>query len=225
MTDGEAGIISADKVGRSFGDIRVLDGLNLEVRQGEFLTIVGKSGAGKSTLLSILGTHDLQHEGRLLVAGRDTSQLSSNQLADIRRNYIGYVFQDFHLMPQLTAMENVVLPAVFSGEDLAKAKEHATQVLQKLSVRNDDTRTSLLSRGERQRVAVARGLVNRPSVLMADEPSASLDQESEETLFDLLDTLRKEQGFSLIAVVHSNAVLERSDRIMELKGGRLHEVR
>lgn len=223
MTDGEAGIIRAEEVGRSFGDIRVLDGLNLEVRQGEFLTIVGKSGAGKSTLLSILGTHDLQHRGRLFVAGRDTSQLSSNQLSDIRRNYIGYVFQDFHLMPQLTAMENVVLPAVFSGEDLAKAKKHATDVLEKLSIRNDDTRTSLLSRGERQRVAVARGLVNRPSVLMADEPSASLDQESEETLFDLLDTLRKEQGFSLIAVVHSNAVLERSDRIMELKEGRLHE--
>ncbi|MFO8184545.1 MAG: ABC transporter ATP-binding protein [Candidatus Aegiribacteria sp.] len=217
-------IISARGIGRSFNDINVLSGLDLEVRRGEFLAVVGRSGVGKSTLLAILGTHDLDHGGDLLIADRNTRELSSSELAVLRREYLGFVFQDFHLLPDLTALENTILPAVFSGNDLQKAREQAGEVLQKLSIRADETPTNLLSRGERQRVAVARGLVNRPSVLLADEPSASLDMESEQTLFDLIDDLRREQDFALIAVVHSRAVLGRADRILELREGRLHEV-
>jgi len=198
--------------------------LNLDVQKGEFLAIVGRSGVGKSTLLAILGTHDLDHDGQLLIADKDTSKLSSSELATLRREYLGFVFQDFYLLPSLTALENVILPAVFSGSDLETARRQAGNVLDKLSVRNDSTPTSLLSRGERQRVAVARGLVNKPSVLLADEPSASLDDESEQILFDLLDSLRRQQNFALIAVVHSSAVLHRADRILELKDGVLHEV-
>lgn len=217
-------IIEAVNISRSFDDLSVLSGLNLNVEKGEFLAITGKSGVGKSTLLAILGTHDLDHSGTLRIADKNAAELSSSELAVLRREYLGFVFQDFHLLPSLTAMENVILPVVFSGGNLEYARIHSEEVLDKLSVRIDDTPTSLLSRGERQRVAVARGLVNKPSVLLADEPTASLDEESEQILFDLLDNLRRQQNFALIAVVHSTAVLHRADRILELKDGMLHEV-
>ncbi len=217
-------IIEARNIERSFDDLTVLSGLDLDVAKGEFLAIVGRSGVGKSTLLAVLGTHDLDHGGSLRIADTATGELSSSELAALRRKYLGFVFQDFHLLPSLTAMENVILPAVFSGGTLEEARAQAEKVLDKLSVRTNETPTSLLSRGERQRVAVARGLVNNPSVLLADEPSASLDEESEKILFDLLDDLRRQQNFALIAVVHSTAVLHRADRILELKDGILHEV-
>jgi len=217
-------IIEARNIQRSFDDLTVLSGLDLDVEKGEFLAIVGRSGVGKSTLLAILGTHDLDHGGNLRIAEKETDGLSSSELAALRREYLGFVFQDFHLLPSLTAMENVILPAVFSGGNLEMVRVQAAKVLDKLSLRADETPTSLLSRGERQRVAVARGLVNNPSVLLADEPSASLDDCSEKILFDLLDDLRRQQNFALIAVVHSTAVLQRADRILELKDGILHEV-
>jgi len=219
-----APILSARGLDRSFGNMRVLRGLDLDVAAGEFLTIVGRSGAGKSTLLSILGTHDPGYSGALSIAGRDVASLSAADLAALRRGTIGFVFQDFHLLPNLTAMENVMLPAVFSGADLGAAGEQARAVLDHLAVRIDSTPTSVLSRGERQRVAVARGLVNRPSMLIADEPSASLDEHTETVLFDLLDELRRSQGFALIAVVHSTSILERSDRTLVLEDGALHEM-
>lgn len=217
-------IIEARNIERSFDDLAVLSGLDLDVEKGEFLAIAGRSGVGKSTLLAILGTHDLDHGGSLKIAGTATEDLSSSGLAALRREYLGFVFQDFHLLPSLTAMENVILPTVFSGGNLKDAQAQASEVLGKLSVRTDKTPTSLLSRGERQRVAVARGLVNNPSVLLADEPSASLDDSSEKILFDLLDDLRRQQNFALVAVVHSAAILHRADRILELKDGVLHEV-
>lgn len=216
-------IIKARDITRNFGGMEVLTGLDLTVEKGEFLAIVGRSGVGKSTLLAILGTHDRNFGGSLHIAGRNTEELNPSELAVLRREYLGFVFQDFHLLPSLTAIENVILPAVFSGGNLETARSQAAEVLSVLSVRTDQTPTSLLSRGERQRVAVARGLVNRPSVLLADEPTASLDEESEQILFDLLDELRKKQQFALIAVVHSNSILKRADRILELKGGVLYE--
>ncbi len=216
-------VISANGISRSFGDMKILDGLDFGVSGGEFVAVVGRSGVGKSTLLGILGTHDLEFEGRLSVGGRDVRSAGSLELAALRREFLGYVFQDFYLLPSLTALENAVLPAVFSGQDPARAGEAASEVLGHLGVRIDGTETAMLSRGERQRVAVARGLVNRPRVLLADEPSASLDDESETVLFDMLDDLRRRQGFALVAVVHSRAVLSRADRVLELSGGRLHE--
>jgi len=217
-------IIEARNISRSFDNNKVLSSLDLDVEKGEFLTISGRSGVGKSTLLGILGTHDLNYEGELRIGDKETGKLASSELALLRRKYLGFVFQDFHLLPSLTAIENVILPAVFSGSNLEDAHNQAKEVLDKLSIRISDTKTSLLSRGERQRVAVARGLVNKPSVLLADEPSASLDDESEQILFDLLDDLRRQQNFALIAVVHSTKILQRSDRILELKNGSLHEV-
>ena len=216
-------IIQAREIARSFEGMEVLSGLNLTVFKGEFLAIVGRSGVGKSTLLAILGTHDRDFGGDLLIAGNHTCELKSSELAALRREHLGFVFQDFHLLPSLTAMENVILPVVFSGGNLEMARSQAKDVLEMLSVRTDQTKTSLLSRGERQRVAVARGLVNRPSILLADEPSASLDEESEHVLFNMLDHSRREQEFAIVAVVHSKSVLERADRILELKNGVLHE--
>jgi ABC-type lipoprotein export system ATPase subunit len=200
----------------------VLDGLDFALEAGEFVAIVGRSGVGKSTLLGILGTHDLGFKGILAVGGVDVAKASPGELARLRREYLGYVFQDFYLLPTLTAVENAILPAVFAGSDSAEAEGRAREVLGHLGVRIDLTSTAVLSRGERQRVAVARGLVNRPRVLLADEPSASLDDESERILFDLLEGLRREQGFAMISVVHSAAVLSRADRVLELREGRLH---
>ena len=216
-------LLIAEGIGRRFGQRVVLDSLQMEVQQGEFIAIVGRSGVGKSTLLSIIGLHDPAYGGRLLIEGRDVNELGRSKLAALRRTVIGFVFQDFHLLPNLTAMENVMLPAVFSGGDLEAASNQAREVLTHLSLRMDDTPTALLSRGERQRVAVARGLVNRPRVLMADEPSASLDEESENRLFDLLDDLREQQDFAMLAVVHSSSILRRADRVLRLKDGKLHE--
>ncbi len=216
-------IIQAHDISRSFEGMEVLSGLDLTVEKGEFLAITGRSGVGKSTLLAILGTHDRDFIGNLSIAGNDTRKLKSSELAVLRREHLGFVFQDFHLLPSLNAIENVILPAVFSGGNLETARSQAENVLKMLSVRTDQTKTSLLSRGERQRVAVARGLVNRPSILLADEPSASLDEESEQILFNLLDHSRKEQKFAIVAVVHSKSVLKRADRILELKDGVLHE--
>jgi len=217
-------VLKARGIGRRFGDRVVLDGLDLDIEPGEFTAVVGRSGVGKSTLLGIIGLHDPAYGGRITIKGRDAGEMDRAGLASIRRTVIGFVFQDFHLLPNLTALENVTLPAVFSGADLPAAETQAREVLTHLSLRLDDTPTSLLSRGERQRVAVARGLVNRPRVLMADEPTASLDEESENRLFDLLDDLRDRQGFALLAVVHSTAILKRADRVLRLEDGRLHEV-
>ncbi len=217
-------LLKARNVIRHFGEMQVLNGVDLDVADGEFLAIVGRSGVGKSTLLGVLGTHDPDYTGDLSIVGSSVNSLDPAELATLRREHLGYVFQDFHLLPNLTAMENVILPAVFSGADLSAARKQADEVLEHLSIRIDKTPTSVLSRGERQRVAVARGLVNRPSILLADEPSASLDEQSESVLFDLLDGLREVQGFALIAVVHSTAVLGRADRILKLQEGVLHEV-
>lgn len=216
-------VLRAEGIGRSFGDLRVLADLDISISAGEFLGITGRSGTGKSTLLGILGTHDLNFEGRLELGGRDVRSAGSAELAAMRREFLGYVFQDFYLLPELTALENAILPAVFSGRDAESARNGAIDVMTHLGVRMDETPTAMLSRGERQRVAVARGLVNKPRILLADEPSASLDDDNENILFDMLDELRRKQGFALVAVVHSVSVLSRVDRVLELKGGRLHE--
>lgn len=216
-------ILRASGIYRTFDERDVLSGLDLGIERGEFVAVVGKSGVGKSTLLGIIGTHDLLYKGELLIGGNDVQSMEDSELAEVRRRFLGFVFQDFHLLPHLTAMENVMLPAVFSGRDVDSARKRAGNILERLSVRIDSTPTSVLSRGERQRIAVARGLLNEPELLLADEPSASLDEANERILFDLLDGLRRENGFAMVAVVHSQGVLDRADRVLELRDGKLHE--
>jgi len=216
-------LITAKSIDKNFGKLQVLDKTTFALAEGEFVAVTGKSGVGKSTLLGVLGTLDPAFTGELEINGINVAEASSSELAELRREFMGFIFQDFHLLPNLCALDNILLPAVFSGTDTGKVRSEASAILSKLGLRNDNTPTKFLSRGERQRVASARALVNNPSVLMADEPTASLDQESEENLFDMLDSLRKEKGFAIIAVLHSRKILSRADRVLELKEGVLHE--
>lgn len=216
-------LISAKSLVKTFDKLTVLDGTSFTLAEGEFVAVTGKSGVGKSTLLGVLGTLDPAFTGELIINGVNTAKASSPELAELRREFLGFIFQDFHLLPNLSAIDNILLPAVFSGTDTGKVRSDAATILSRLGLRNDNTPTRFLSRGERQRVASARALVNNPRVLMADEPTASLDEESEENLFDLLDSLRKEKGFAIIAVLHSKKILSRADRILTLKEGILHE--
>ena len=216
-------VITASGITRKFDERSVLSNLKLELKQGEFCAITGKSGVGKSTLLGILGTLDMDFQGTLAIRGNDVKNCSSRELSSLRREYLGFIFQDFHLLPNLPALDNILLPAVFSGTDTPPVRKSAAAVMERLGLRIDSTPSKFLSRGERQRVASARALVNDPQILLADEPTASLDEESESSLFDLLDSLRREKGFAMIAVVHSRRVLSRADRILELREGVLNE--
>lgn len=200
----------------------VLKGLDIRLNEGEFVAVTGVSGSGKSTLLAILGTLDREFQGSLSIGGTDTVPLSGEALAALRREKLGFIFQDFHLLPNLTALDNVLLPAVFSGRDMEPVEREAKELLDRLGVRMDATASRFLSRGERQRVAAARALAGKPRILLADEPTASLDAQSEEVLFNLLDTMRREKGFALVAVVHTRTVLDRADRILDLREGVLH---
>lgn len=221
MAEGASPIIRAIGLRRGFPGLQVLDGLDFELSRGEFVAIVGRSGVGKSTLLGVLGTHDTDFAGSLVIDGIDVSSASRQELATLRRGVIGFVFQDFHLLPHLSPVENVVLPAVFCGRDYESAVQSASELLTHLGVRIQDQASGLLSRGERQRVAVARGVLGNPAVLLADEPTASLDEDTEGKLFDMIDDLRAESGFALVSVVHSSAIRDRADRVLELKNGRL----
>ena len=216
-------VIEARSISRSFEELSVLSDLDFRLTRGEFVAIMGRSGVGKSTLLGILGIHDLDYEGSLTIAGTSIESARPEELARLRREVTGFVFQDFHLLPHLSPLENVVLPAVFCGRDYEKSSSDARALLSRLDIRIQDRPSSLLSRGERQRVAVARGLLSRPTVLLADEPSASLDEETEGVLFDLIGDLRAEVGFALVAVVHTRRILERADRALELRDGSLVE--
>lgn len=216
-------LINASSIVKTFDELRVLDEASFVLNEGEFVAVTGKSGVGKSTLLGILGTLDPDFNGELIINGISTPGASPRELADLRREFMGFIFQDFHLLPNLNALDNILLPAVFSGTDSLEVRNDAATILSRLDLRNDDTPTRFLSRGERQRVASARALVNNPKVLLADEPTASLDEDSEGNLFDLLDTLRKERGFAIIAVLHSKKILSRADRILTLREGVLHE--
>ncbi len=216
-------LIQANSLTKTFEKRRVLNKANFHLTSGEFVAITGKSGVGKSTLLGILGALDPDFKGNLLINQIDVKKADNNKLTELRREFLGFIFQDFHLLPNLPAMDNILLPAIFSGSDSKIVRDEAANILKKLELRNDDTPTRFLSRGERQRVATARALINNPKVLIADEPTASLDEDSEANLFDLLDGMRKEKGFALLAVLHSKGVLSRADRVFNLEGGVLNE--
>ena len=212
-------IIQAREITRSFEGMEVLSGLDITVFKGEFLAIVGRSGVGKSTLLSILGTHDRGFGGNLLVAGHDTCEMKSSELAALRREHLGFVFQDFHLLPSLSAMENVILPVVFSGGNLELARSQAEDVLKMLSVRTDQTKTSLLSRGERQRVAVARALVSKPRLVLADEPTANLDSKTAFMVIDIMRQMRDDYGVTFIFSTHDPKIVSEVETLFTLEDG------
>lgn len=217
-------MVKAENIRKSFGQVQVLKGIHLEVPQGRIYSIVGASGAGKTTLLQILGTLSQPDSGDIYIRNKKISGLSEDQLALFRNRELGFVFQFHHLLPEFTAMENVCIPAFISGLSRTKAESRAKDLLNYLGL-NDRIhhKPSQLSGGEKQRVAVARALVNQPSVIMADEPSGNLDSHNRDELHDLFFSLRKDFGQTFIIVTHDDSFAERSDRIIHIKDGIIEE--
>jgi len=205
--------------------LHVLKGIDLEVRRGEIVAIVGASGAGKSTLLHILGTLDRPSEGKVYVDGVDVFQMSDVELAKFRNRKIGFVFQFHHLLPEFTAIENVAMPAMIAGKSFDEAKDRAYELLKEVGLADRiEHKPSELSGGEQQRVAVARALMNSPEIILADEPSGNLDSQNAEALHDLIVELNKKHGQTFIIATHNEKLAERADRIVKIVDGKIHEI-
>jgi lipoprotein-releasing system ATP-binding protein len=206
-------------------ELTILDGVDIRIAQGEAVAVVGASGAGKSTLLQLLGCLDRPTRGEVLVQGRNVSRLSARQLAALRNERIGFVFQFHHLLRDFTALENVMMPLLIAGTARRKAADRARELLEAVSLGARMThKASELSGGEQQRVAVARALANRPSVVLADEPSGNLDTHTSAHLHDLFFRLQADEGVALVLATHNHELAARTDRIVEVRDGTLHEV-
>ncbi|WP_440953301.1 ABC transporter ATP-binding protein [Methanococcoides sp. FTZ1] len=200
-------------------DVEVLHGIDLEIENGEFVSIMGQSGSGKTTLMNLIGMLDRPTEGSILIDGVDVTGRSQKELVELRRRTVGFVFQQFHLIPSLTAYENVALPLVFAGE-----KEHSmiTEALERVNLSHrHDHKPSELSGGEQQRVAIARALVMRPKILLADEPTGALDKETGEMIISLLRSLKEKM--TVVMVTHNHDLAAMSDRIISLQDGKIKE--
>jgi lipoprotein-releasing system ATP-binding protein len=205
---------------KSYGELKVLKGINIEIKDREVVSIVGASGAGKTTLLQIIGTLDKPDSGTISYNGTDTSRLKGKALASFRNTNIGFVFQFHQLLPEFTALENVCIPAYIAGKSKAEAEARASEILGFLNLADRlEHKPSELSGGEQQRVAVARALINNPSVILADEPSGNLDSENKNELHKLFFRLRDSFGQTIIIVTHDRQLASMSDRILQIKDG------
>ena len=215
-------MIEIKNIVKSYGELKVLKGIDLSIKEKEIVTIVGASGAGKSTLLHILGTLDTPDEGELLYDSVNIARLSSNKLSEFRNNNIGFVFQFHHLLPEFTALENVCIPAWIEGTGKKEAEQRATELLTLLGLEERvNHKPNQLSGGEQQRVSVARALVNHPRVVLADEPSGNLDTRTKNELHQLFFTLREELGQTFVIVTHDTELARMSDRQIKLNDGML----
>lgn len=214
-------IIQAHDIRKSFGSLEVLRGVGLEVARGELVSIVGASGAGKSTLLQILGTLLTPDSGRLLIDGRDLSGMGRDALSDFRARKIGFVFQSHHLLPEFTAEENVMIPAMIAGTSRKNALAEARRLLEMLGLGGRFShKPAELSGGEQQRVAIARAIVNRPSVLFADEPTGNLDSVTKQEIHKVFFDLRDGFGQTIVLVTHDPEFAALCDRSLTMKDGR-----
>lgn len=205
--------------------LHVLKGIDLEVKKGEIIAIVGASGAGKSTLLHILGTLDRPSDGKVYVDGVDVFQMNDVELSKFRNKKIGFVFQFHHLLPEFTAIENVAMPAMIAGKRFNEVKDRAYELLKEVGLADRiEHKPSELSGGEQQRVAVARALMNSPEIILADEPSGNLDSQNAEALHDLIVELNKKHGQTFIIATHNEKLAERADRIVKIVDGRIREI-
>ncbi len=206
--------------------LEVLKGADLEIRQGEFVVIVGPSGSGKSTLLHILGGLDTPTEGSVNIGGQNIFQFSEADLAEFRNKKLGFVFQFHHLLPEFTALENVCMPALIQGESMERSKVRASGILKNVGLEGRMLhKPNELSGGEQQRVAVARALMNRPQLILADEPSGNLDKENGLRLHDLLADLSANDGHTFVVATHNPDLAKRADRILKMTEGKLVTVR
>lgn len=224
-----AAVIHAENLGKTYseGNLRtpVFDGLSLSVAKGETVAILGASGAGKSTLLHLLGGLDTPTAGEVYVAGQKMSALSDAARGALRNKSLGFVYQFHHLLPEFTALENVMLPVLLNGTDVRDAAQHAKALLESVGLGHRLAhKPGELSGGERQRAAVARALVNRPACVLGDEPTGNLDEKTAATVFELMLALNREHHTSLVLVTHARSLARRMDRVLELHEGKLREL-
>ena len=211
-----------DKVyGEGDAQVHALRDVSLNVNRGDYLAVMGASGSGKSTAMNILGCLDRPSRGRYWLNGVEVAQLTDDELADIRNSELGFVFQQFHLLPQFTALENVMLPMIYAGVPAADRRLRAEQALQRVGLGHRlENRPNQLSGGQQQRVAIARAIINRPSLLLADEPTGALDSQTTAEVLDLFDELNKE-GITILLVTHEQDVGERAQRVVRFHDGQI----
>jgi putative ABC transport system ATP-binding protein len=222
-----ANMISIEDITKTFHlgelDVPVLKGINLSVEEGEYVAIMGASGSGKSTLMNIIGCLDRPTTGTYILDGRDLTTLDDDELADIRNQYIGFVFQQFNLLPRLTALENVMLPMIYADVSRSERIESATEALEKMGLSDRlNNRPSQLSGGQQQRVAIARALVNHPALVLADEPTGALDTKTSHEIMALLTELNQ-NGTTIAIVTHDAAVAAQTKRIVNMQDGAIVE--
>jgi len=215
-------IVSATDLNKEFGSLQVIKGVNLEIGKGEFVSIVGKSGSGKTTLLSLLSGLERPSSGRVFLKGRDITDASENELALFRRESVGFIFQSFHLIPTLSAWENVALPLFPMKMPNSQRKESAMKLLRQMEMaQRAEHRPTELSGGEKQRVAIARALVNNPDIVFADEPTGNLDSTTGEAIMKILKSLYAGNGLSIVMVTHDLELAELSNRIIRMQDGEI----
>ena len=215
-------MIHAKDIHKSFGDLEVLKGVSLDVGRSEVVSIVGPSGAGKTTLLQILGTLSPMDSGSLTINGEQVNTLKDNALSDFRNRHIGFVFQFHHLLPEFSALENVMMPALIARRPLKEAEREAKELLKMMNLSERIShKPSTLSGGEQQRVAIARAIMNRPSLLLADEPSGNLDTTNREEIHSLFFRLRDELGQTTIIVTHDEGLAAMADRKITMRDGKI----
>lgn len=213
-------MLKAENIHKSFDSLQVLKGVDVEIAKGEVVAIAGKSGAGKTTLLQILGTLDSADKGRVEINGVEVSALEGNELAAFRNRHIGFVFQFHQLLPEFTALENVMLPALIAKTSQKEAEARAKELLDFLNLSERlKHKPAQLSGGEKQRVAVARALINNPDIIFADEPSGSLDTIQKEELHSLFYKLRSQMGQTFVIVTHDMGLAKSADRVIYMKDG------
>lgn len=215
-------MIEVRDIHKSFGELEVLHGVSLEVKRGEIVSIVGASGAGKTTLLQIMGSLLAPDSGEVVIDGVELSTLNEDRLSDFRNRHIGFIFQSYHLLPEFTALENVMMPMLIAGGKRGDAEQRAKELLAMVGMSHrEEHKPEALSGGEQQRVAIARALMMRPSVILADEPTGNLDTATREEIQRLFIELRDSINQTFVIVTHDEALAERSDRTIHMSDGRV----